>query len=101
VADSFILGICGFYVLFRQKISQLQRFHSREGKIPKICVIGIPEQAKSVRFCWESLPEATIFNPIEKLTITRTGANLNMANPWIMGRQGGQTFLLPENARSA
>ncbi len=45
-------------------------------KLSKISTISILTQAKLTKYRWKILPAAAIFNPIKKLTIARTSANL-------------------------
>ncbi len=60
------------------KLSNIQ-YYSRNNfkvKFPKISIISILRPAKLTKYRWKIMPAAAIFNPIKKLTITRTGANL-------------------------
>ncbi len=45
-------------------------------KFSKISIISILRQAKLTKYHWKITPAAAIFNPIKKLTITRTSDNL-------------------------
>ncbi len=60
------------------KISNVQYYsrHNFKVKFPKISIISILRQEKLTKYRWKIMPAAAIFNPIKKLTITRTGANL-------------------------
>ena len=60
------------------KLSNVQ-YYSRYNfkvKFSKISIISILTQAKLTKYRWKIMPAAAIFNPIKKLTITRTGAKL-------------------------
>ncbi len=50
--------------------------HNFKVKFPKISIISILRPAKLTKYRWKIMLAAAIFNPIKKLTITRTGANL-------------------------
>ncbi len=60
------------------KLSNVQYYsrHNFKVKFPKISIISILRKAKLTKYRWKIMPGAAIFNPIKKLTITRTGANL-------------------------
>jgi hypothetical protein len=60
------------------KLSNIQYYsrHNFKVKFPKISIISILRPAKLTKYRWKILSAAVIFNPIKKLTITRTGANL-------------------------
>ncbi len=60
------------------KLSNVQYYsrHNFKVKFPIISIISILRQAKLTKYRWKIMPAAAIFNPIKKLTITWTGANL-------------------------
>ena len=60
------------------KLSNVQYYsrHNFKVKFPKISIISILRPAKLTKYRWKITPAAAIFNPIKKLTIARTGANL-------------------------
>jgi len=60
------------------KLSNVQYYsrHNFKVKFPKISLISILKQAKLTKYRWKILLAAAIFNPIKKLTIAGTGANL-------------------------
>ncbi len=65
-------------MLLLYKLSNI-RYYSRHNfkvKFPKISIISILRPAKLTKYRWKIMPAVDIFNPIKKLTITRTGANL-------------------------
>ncbi len=60
------------------KLSNIQYYsrHNFKVKLPKISIISILRPAKLTKYRWKITPIEAIFNPIKKLTITRTGAIL-------------------------
>ena len=50
--------------------------HNFKLKFPKISIISILRPAKLTKYRWKITPAAAIFNPIKKLTIAWTSANL-------------------------
>ncbi len=60
------------------KLSNVQYYsrHNFKVKLSKISIISILRQAKLTKYRWKIMPIEAIFNPIKKLTIAWTGANL-------------------------
>ncbi len=60
------------------KLSNVQYYsrHNFKVKFSKISLISILRPAKLPKYRWKILPAAAIFNPIKKLTIAWTSANL-------------------------
>jgi len=60
------------------KLSNVQYYsrHNFKVKFPKISIISILRPAKLTKYRWKIMPIEAIFNPIKKLTIAWTGANL-------------------------
>ncbi len=60
------------------KLSNVQYYsrHNFKVKLSKISIISILRQAKLTKYRWKIMPATAIFNPIKKLTIAWTGANL-------------------------